>query len=259
MAALQQDNKMARFNGKAVLVTGANSGIGAATAKAFGAEGARLMLTGINADEGALVMAEINGAGGDARFIHGDLMDAEFRDRLVDRTVAELGRLDVLFNNAGVGYGGTVETMPLAQYHQVMTLNLEVPFALCRAAIPVMKAQGGGAIVNTASELGTVATERSVAYCASKGGVILLTRAMALDHAGDGIRINAICPGPVDTALLYQTTDDPNAEAEMVAGETPMKRIGEVGEIAPAVLFLASHEASFMTGATMIVDGGATA
>lgn len=250
---------MARFDGKAVLITGANSGIGAATAKAFGAEGARLMLTGINADEGVAVMAEINGAGGDARFIHGNLLDSGFREGLVDRAVAELGRLDVLFNNAGVGYGGTVETMPLSQYHQVMTLNLAVPFALCRAAIPVMKAQGGGAIVNTASELGTVGTERSVAYCASKGGIILMTRAMALDHARDGIRINAICPGPVDTALLYQTNDDPNAVADMVAGETPMNRIGEVGEIAPSVLFMASDEASFMTGATMIVDGGATA
>ena len=180
-----------------------------------------------------------------------------FRDAV--QASHETDHIDVLFNNAGVGYGGTVETMPLENYHRVMTINLEVPFALCRAAIPVMKAQGGGAIVNTASELGTVGTERSVAYCASKGGVILMTKAMALDHARDGIRVNAICPGPVDTALLYQTMDDPNVEAEMVAGDTPMNRIGEVGEIAPAVLYLASDEASFMTGATMIVDGGATA
>lgn len=244
---------MARFDGKVVLITGANSGIGAATARAFGAEGARLMLTGIDGDAGAAVAADINQAGGDARFVHGDLMDRGFRHGLVDRTVAELDRLDVLFNNAGVGHGGTVEDMPLADYHTVMTVNLEAPFALCRAAIPVMKARGGGVIVNTASELGTVATERAVAYCASKGGVILMTRAMALDHARDGIRINAICPGPVDTALLYNDNDDP------VAGDTPMNRIGEVGEIAPAVLFLASDDASFMTGATMIIDGGATA
>jgi meso-butanediol dehydrogenase/(S,S)-butanediol dehydrogenase/diacetyl reductase len=250
---------MARFDGKAVLITGANSGIGAATAKAFGAEGARLMLTGVNADEGAAVMAEINGAGGDARFIHGDLMDSGFRDGLVDRTVAELGRLDVLFNNAGVGFGGTVETMSLENYRRVMTVNLEVPFALCRAAIPVMKGQGGGAIVNTASELGTIGAPRTVAYCASKGGVILMTKAMALDHALDGIRVNAICPGPVDTALLTFDSIDPTGATELIAVDTPMNRIGEVGEIAPAVLFLASDEASFMTGATMIVDGGATA
>lgn len=244
---------MARFDGRAVLITGANSGIGAATAKAFGTEGARLMLTGIDGDEGEVVTAEINSAGGDARFVQGDLTDREFRDGLVDRAVAELGRLDVLFNNAGVGTGGTVEDMSMADYRLVMTVNLEAPFALCRAAIPVMKAHGGGVIINTASELGTVATERAVAYCASKGGVILMTRAMALEHARDSIRINAICPGPVDTALLYDGSGDP------VAGETPMNRIGEVGEIAPAVLFLASDDASFMTGATMIVDGGATA
>ncbi|MEE2980053.1 MAG: glucose 1-dehydrogenase [Pseudomonadota bacterium] len=244
---------MARFDGRTVLITGANSGIGAASARAFGAEGARLMLTGNDGEEGAAVAADINDAGGDAQFIQGDLMDRGFREGLVDCTVAELGRLDVLFNNAGVGHGGTVEDMPMADYQLVMTVNLEAPFALCRAAIPVMKAQGGGVIVNTASELGTVATKRAVAYCASKGGVILMTRAMALDHARDGIRINAICPGPVDTALLYDGNDDP------VAGETPMNRIGEVGEIAPAVLFLASDDASFMTGATMIVDGGATA
>ena len=122
-----------------------------------------------------------------------------------------------------------------------------------------MKAQGGGAIVNTASELGTIGAPRTVAYCASKGGVILMTRAMALDHAADGIRVNAICPGPVDTALLTFDSVDPDGDVELIAVDTPMNRIGEVGEIAPAVLFLASDEASFMTGATMIVDGGATA
>ena len=250
---------MARFDGKSVLITGANSGIGAATARAFGAEGARLMLTGIDAEAGAGVMAEINGAGGDARFIHGDLTDAEFRGGLVDRAVAELGRLDVLVNNAGIFLGGTAIEMSDADYHRVMTLNLEATFCLCRAAIPVMKAQGGGAIVNTASELGEIATTRSVAYCASKGGVVLLSRAMALDHARDSIRINVICPGPVDTALLVFPSDDPDAERELVAAETPMGRIGEPSEIAPAVLFLASDEAGFMTGATLIVDGGARA
>jgi NAD(P)-dependent dehydrogenase (short-subunit alcohol dehydrogenase family) len=248
---------MGRFDGKAVLVTGANSGIGAATAKAFGAEGARLMMTGIDAEAGALVMAEINGAGGDARFIHGDLTDSAFRDGLIDRVVAEMGRLDVLCNNAGINRRGTVDQLSNEDYRLIMTVNIDTVFALSRAAIPVMKAQGSGAIVNTASELGETATANIPAYCSSKGAVVQLTRAMALENARDGIRINAICPGPVMTDLLMDGRDD--AYLARTAEAVPMGRVGEPFEIAHAILFLASDEASFMTGAMMIVDGGVTA
>jgi meso-butanediol dehydrogenase/(S,S)-butanediol dehydrogenase/diacetyl reductase len=248
---------MGRFDGKAVLVTGANSGIGAATAKAFGAEGARLMLTGIDAEAGAAVMAEINGAGGDARFIHGDLTDAGFRDGLIDRAVAEMGRLDVLCNNAGINRHGTVDQLSHEDYRLIMTINIDTVFALSRAAIPVMKAQGSGAIVNTASELGETATANIAAYCSSKGAVVQLTRAMALENARDGIRINAICPGPVMTDLLIGGRDE--AYLARTAEAVPMGRVGEPFEIANAILFLASDEASFMTGSMMIVDGGVTA
>ncbi len=248
---------MGRFDGKAVLVTGANSGIGAATAKAFGAEGARLMMTGIDAEAGAAVMAEINGAGGDARFIHGDLTDPAFRDGLIDRVVAEMGRLDVLCNNAGVNRRGTVEELSNEDYRLIMTVNIDTVFALSRAAVPVMRAQGKGVIVNTASELGQTATANIPAYCSSKGAVVQLTRAMALDHAREGIRINAICPGPVLTDLLTGGRDE--TYLAKTAEAVPMGRIGESHEIANAILFLASDEASFMTGAMMIVDGGVTA
>ncbi|MFP6743070.1 MAG: SDR family oxidoreductase [Alphaproteobacteria bacterium] len=248
---------MGRFDGKAVLVTGANSGIGAATAKAFGAEGARLMMTGIDAEAGALVMAEINGAGGDARFIHGDLTDSAFRDGLIGRVVAEMGRLDVLCNNAGINRRGTVDQLSNEDYRLIMTVNIDTVFALSRTAIPVMKAQGSGAIVNTASELGETATANIPAYCSSKGAVVQLTRAMALENARDGIRINAICPGPVMTDLLMDGRDD--AYLARTAEAVPMGRVGEPFEIAHAILFLASDEASFMTGAMMIVDGGVTA
>ena len=250
---------MGRFSGKAVLITGANSGIGAATARAFGSEGARLMLTGIDGEAGAGVMGEINHAGGDARFIHGDLTDLQFRDGLVDRAVAELGRLDVLCNIAGVSRRGTVEEIGDEDYRLIMAVNIDATFALCRAAIRVMKGQGGGAIVNTASELGETATRRLAAYCASKGAVVLLTRAMALDHARDGIRVNAICPGPVLTDMLTGDREDPETELAAIAEAVPMGRCGEPHEIAAAILFMASHEASFMTGAMMVVDGGVTA
>ncbi|MFQ5959614.1 MAG: SDR family NAD(P)-dependent oxidoreductase, partial [Alphaproteobacteria bacterium] len=130
---------------------------------------------------------------------------------------------------------------------------------LSRAAIPVMRGQGGGVIVNTASELATIGSRRAVAYCASKGGVLQLTRAMALDHAREGIRINAICPGPVDTALLVGFKDDPETALAEIAEETPMGRIGTPDEIAAAILFLASDDASFMTGAALLADGGITA
>ena len=250
---------MARFDGKAVLITGANSGIGAATARAFGAVGARLMLTGNDAEAGAVVMGEINHAGGDARFIHGDLTDLQFRDGLVDRTVAELGRLDVLCNIAGVSRRGTVEEIGDENYRLVMTVNIDATFALCRAAIRVMKGQGGGAIVNTASELGETAHRGGAAYCASKGAVVLLTRAMALDHARDGIRINGICPGPTMTDMLAGGRDDRDAALAAIAEAVPMGRNGEPHEIANAILFMASDEASFMTGAMMLVDGGVTA
>ena len=250
---------MGRFDGKAVLITGANSGIGAATARAFGTEGARLMLTGSDAEAGAGVMGEINSAGGDARFIHGDLTDLQFRDGLVDRTVAELGRLDVLCNIAGVSRRGTVEEIGDENYRLVMAVNIDATFALCRAAIRVMKGQGGGAIVNTASELGETAHRRGAAYCASKGAVVLLTRAMALDHARDGIRINAICPGPTMTDMLAGGRDNREAELAAIAEAVPMGRNGEPHEIANAILFMASGEASFMTGAMMLIDGGVTA
>jgi NAD(P)-dependent dehydrogenase (short-subunit alcohol dehydrogenase family) len=243
--------------GKCSLITGASSGIGAATARRFAAEGARLFLTGLDGDAGAVLAGEITAAGGTAHFLAGDLADAAFRDSLVGEAVARLGRLDVLVNNAGLIRRGTAPDMSTEDWTLVMAVNLDAVFFLCRDAIPVMKRQGGGSIVNTASELAFTAARHAAAYCASKGGVLQLTRAMAVDHARDGIRINAICPGPVDSAMLRGGRDDGSLAA--IAEEIPMGRLGRPDEIAAAIAFLASDDASFMTGAALLADGGVTA
>lgn len=247
---------MARFDGKAVLVTGASSGIGAATARRFGAEGARVMVSGLDEDGTASIAREIGAAGGEAHHIHGDLSNRGFCRRLFDDTLARLGRLDVLVNNAGLSRRGIAEETSDENWDLTLAVNLGAVFFLSRAAVPVMRRQGGGVIVNTASELGIVATTKALAYCASKAGVLQLTRAMALDHAREGIRINAVCPGPVDTELLRDFGDDPASALRDSIDATPMGRLGTPDEIAAAILFLASDDASFMTGAAMVVDGG---
>ena len=185
-----------------------------------------------------------------------DLADRDICRRLFDESLSYLGRLDVLVNNAGLSRRGTVEDLSDDDWDLTLAVDLSAVFFMSRAAIPVMKRQGGGAIVNTASELAIVATRNQAAYCAAKAGVLQFTKAMALDHARDGIRINAVCPGPVDTPLLASGREDREAALIAIAEETPMGRLGRPEEIAAAILFLASDDASFMTGAAMVVDGG---
>ena len=246
----------ARFEDKAVLVTGASSGIGAAEARAFGEAGAQVMVSGLD-EAGSRATAEaITAAGGEAGHLHGDLADRDICRRLFDESLSYLGRLDVLVNNAGLSRRGTVEDLSDDDWDLTLAVDLSAVFFMSRAAIPVMKRQGGGAIVNTASELAIVATRNQAAYCAAKAGVLQFTKAMALDHARDGIRINAVCPGPVDTPLLASGREDREAALIAIAEETPMGRLGRPEEIAAAILFLASDDASFMTGAAMVVDGG---
>jgi NAD(P)-dependent dehydrogenase (short-subunit alcohol dehydrogenase family) len=246
------------FDDKIVLVTGATSGIGDAVARRFAEAGATLVLSGRNAERGEALARDIG-----AHFMAGDLTDPAFADRLVAETVDRHGRIDVLVNNAGIVYRRTVADMSDEEWRETMAVNVHAVFFLCRAAIPIMRNQGGGAIVNMSSDAAFIGASAMPAYCASKAAVLQMTRAMALDHARENIRINAVCPDMVRTPMLAgearQMGSDPESYFAAGAEGIPMGRIGEPEEVADAVLYLASERSSFVTGAGLLVDGGVTA
>lgn len=249
------------FTGKAILVTGGSSGIGAATVKAFAAAGARVLSTGRDAARGNQVCAE---TGGKAEFVTGDLADPRFCETLVPETVKRLGRLDVLVNNAGALYRTAPVDTSAKQWREMFAVNVDAPFILSSAAVRQMRAQGGGgAIVNVASELAVVGGKGIGSYAATKGAVALLTRSMALDHAEEGIRVNAVCPGEIRTPMLENSVLQRGMAVEdgvaFLARHVPMKRVAKPEEIAATILFLASDAASFVTGALLAADGGSTA
>jgi NAD(P)-dependent dehydrogenase (short-subunit alcohol dehydrogenase family) len=248
-----------RFDGKSVLVTGAGSGIGRATALAFASEGARLVLTDVNESNGLETMSAARACGVEAEFIAADVSSAANCAAMVDLAVTRFGRLDVAFNNAGIN----IAAAPIAEvdesaWHRIVSVNLTGVFLCMKYEIAAMKRTGGGSIVNTASVGGLIGTAGVTAYCATKHGVVGLTRSAALDHIKDRIRINAICPGGTRTAMLAEWFKDPEVERAAVAG-TPIGRMADPSEIARAVLFLASDESSFMVGHALVADGGLTA
>ena len=251
-----------RLANKVALITGGTSGIGEATARLFSQEGARVAITGRSAERGQKVVQAIEQAGGNAIFMDCDVRSAEQCRRAVEQTISAFGRLDVLFNNAGVYYPHTALDCSEEEWDLQIDINLKGTFLMSKYALPPMIAQGGGVIINNSSGWGLVGGDAAVAYCASKGGVVLLTKAMAIDHGRQGIRVNCICPGDVDTPML---PDDARRRGlnweDYLAGAAnrPMGRIGTAEEIAKAALFLASDDSSFMTGASLVVDGGGTA
>jgi NAD(P)-dependent dehydrogenase (short-subunit alcohol dehydrogenase family) len=251
-----------RLKDKVVLITGAASGIGRATALRFGREGASVVAVDIQQAENENTVSCISAEGGRATAVSADVTDSESVGRMVKVAVDTYGRLDILFNNAGTSMRGTILEIDEAIFDQLFAVNVKGVFLGCRAAIPVMKAQGGGVILNTASQLGLVGIESSVAYPATKGAVIQMTRCMALDHASDGIRVNCICPGPIDTPLTRRNreqTGDPEAALKDRLQRIPLARIGTPEEIAAVATFLCSDEASYITGAAIVADGGWTA
>jgi meso-butanediol dehydrogenase/(S,S)-butanediol dehydrogenase/diacetyl reductase len=248
------------FAGKVVLVTGSTSGIGEACARLFAESGAAVMVSGRNAARGRQVVDEIGAAGGTARFTAADVREDGACARLIDDTVAVLGGLDVLVNNAGILYTANALDTTDAQWLDTMAVNVNALFYLSRGAVKHMKARGRGVIVNVASEWGLNGERNHVAYCASKGAVVQITRCMALDHAADNIRVNSVCPGEIHTRMvdeiLANRGGDSAANLRELAAGIPMRRLAQPVEVARCVHFLASDQASYVTGTNLSVDGG---
>jgi NAD(P)-dependent dehydrogenase (short-subunit alcohol dehydrogenase family) len=257
---------MGKLSNKVAIITGATSGIGKATALLFAEEGADVVITGRRAELGQRVVEQIRQRGVRALFIQADHSQAEDCSRVVERTLAEFGRVDILFNNAGIVTSGTAETTTDEVWNDTLAINVTAVWRMCRLVIPIMKKQGYGVIVNNGSDWSVVAGKDALPYIASKGAVGMMTKAMALDYARENIRVNAVCPGDtlVDRWMekgYFETSNPVSVEEAMKESSAyiPMGRFGKPEEIAKAVLFLASDDSSFMTGHLLLVDGGNTA
>lgn len=248
-----------RLNNKVALITGGTSGIGRATVELFTSEGAQVAFTGRRIEKGIQLASQTG-----ARFIPADHRLQNDCVRSLDETLAAFGRVDILFNNAGIVVSGTAEEVTQDDWDETMLLNVTAVWWMSKLVLPVFRRQNGGVIVNNASDWGLVGGREAFAYSASKGAVVQMTRALALDYASQNIRINAVCPG--DTFVerwvkegYFKGSGQVEAASLHVSHEIPMGRVGEAREIAQVVLFLASDESSFMTGAAVPVDGGNTA
>ena len=247
------------LDSKTALVTGGGSGIGRAASLAYAKDGARVVVADVNVEGGEETVQMIKEAGGEAILVHADVSNPEDTQAMVDQAVGAFGSLDCAFNNAGIGGGR--DRLLTADYleedwDRVISINLKGVWLCMKAEIPQMLKQGGGAIVNTASIAGLVGLSGTVAYVAAKHGVTGLTKAAAMEYAKSGIRVNAVCPGYIETPLVQGIFDRVEGYRERVAARHPMDRLGEPEEIAQAVVWLSSDAASFVTGHNMPVDGG---
>ena len=250
---------MNRLAGKVAIVTGAGQGIGEAIARRLSEEGAAVVAAHRSQERGGELVDTLQEAGGEAVYIRTDVTREEDLVNLAQRTLERYGQIDVLCNNAGVGLLRSVVESTEAEYDYIMDVNVRGVFLACKHVLPTMVERSAGTVVNVASVASFVGFRRDAAYCASKGAVLMLTRQMALDYAPRGIRINAVCPGFIETSEFRHFVaqqDDPDAALAEVTAMHPLSRIGTPAEVAGAVAFLAGEDASFVTGAALVVDGG---
>jgi NAD(P)-dependent dehydrogenase (short-subunit alcohol dehydrogenase family) len=251
-----------RLEGKKAIVTGGAGGIGRATSLAFAAEGASVAVVDLNAEAAEGVAGEIRAAGGTAIALAADVSSEPDIERVIASTVDEFGGIDIVFNNAGIIRRTTAVETSVEEWDRVFGVNVRAIFLMCKHAVPVMAAAGGGSIVNTGSGWGLKGGGQAISYCASKGAVVNMTRALAIDHGPQGIRVNSVNPGDVDTGMLRDEArqlgqDQAGFLAE--AADRPLQRMGQPSEIAAAVVWLASDESSYVTGSALVVDGGGIA
>lgn len=253
---------MDSLTGKRALITGGASGIGKATALLFAREGAAVAVVDLDVEGGRRVVSDVQREGGRAIFVRADVTQSGDCQNAVQRTVSALGGLEILFNNAGIIRRASVTELSAEDWDRVMDVNVKSVFLMSRYAVPVMASAGGGVIINAASGWGLVGGPRAAAYCASKGAVVLLTKAMAIDHGPQNIRVNCICPGDTGTPMLREEARQLGQSEELFlqeAAQRPLQRIGTPEDIAQAVLYLASDVSSYVTGTALVVDGGGLA
>lgn len=244
---------MGKLQDKVAIITGGASGIGAATARLFVEEGAKVVLVDLNEEKGKAFEEELKALNAEALFVKANITSEEEVANIYKQTVEAFGKVDIVFNNAGIGRVQPSHELEYSEWRNTVNVDLDGVFLVAREAIREFLKADGGVIVNTASMYGWVGSPGSAAYNAAKGGVVNLTRSLALEYAEQNIRVNALCPGFIDTPII------PEESKEVLRSMTPMKRLGQGEEMAKAVLFLASDDSSFMTGNSLIVDGGYTA
>lgn len=248
------------FQDKVILITGAGAGIGAASARAFAEMGAKVVCNSVS-ESARQVAEDIRKEGGESLFAQGDISDGGAVAKVLDLTMHTYGKLDVLVNNAGIVLGGTIEDTTLEDFHKTLNVNVIGTFLMSQGAVEIMKRQGGGRIVHVSSVAGIKGHINRLAYSASKGGVIAMTKAMALELCHDNIQVNCVCPGTTLTPSLKErirTSPDPELAMAQFCGRQPIGRLGTPEEIAQAIVFAASDKAGFMTGSIISIDGGMT-
>jgi NAD(P)-dependent dehydrogenase (short-subunit alcohol dehydrogenase family) len=251
-----------RLKGKVGLITGGTSGIGSATAIRFAKEGAKVAVTGRNPERGQEVVRVIEAGGGEAIFIRSDVRIASDCENAVQQTLQRFAKIDILFNNAGVFHPKTIPECTEEEWDETIDSSLKGAFLMSKYTLPSMIEQGSGSIIHTSSGWDLLGGNEAASYCAAKGGLIVMAKAMAIDHGPQGIRVNCVCPGDVLTPMLHDDAAKRGMSWDdyaVGAAKRPLGRIGTVDEIADAVLFLASDESSFITGDALVVDGGGVA